>query len=361
MSINIGIIGLSRSGKTTVFNALTRGKDDADGVTHFGMVKVPDRRLQALAEMLHPHKLVPTELRYIDIGASGHSPKVKGIGGQLLAELSDTDALINVVRAFPDDSVPHEAGSLDIERDISAMNLELAFSDLAIVERHVKKIEESLKAAKPAERQAFAHEQQIMQKLKEHLEKEIPIREISLTAEEQKNITGFKFLTAKPLLIVINVGENQLSQAKETEEKLNIHYSRLHCRVITLCGKLEIELNQLDAEAAAAFRADFGIFEPGLDRVIKSSYELLRLVIFFTIASGEVRAWPITTATEAVKAAGKIHSDMERGFIRAEVIGFDDLVKCGSIAEARKRGLLRLEGKTYVVRDGDVITFLFNI
>ena len=362
MSINIGIIGLSKSGKTTVFNSLTRGTADTSGLTHLGTVKVPDHRLQMLADLLHPHKVVATELKYIDIGISGRgSPKTKGIAGQFLAELSETDALINVVRSFLNDSIPHEAGSLDIERDIATMNLELAFSDLTVIERHVQKLEESLKAAKAAERQAFVREQQLMNKLQESLEKEISIREIIMTPEEQKIITGFRFLTAKPLLIVVNIGETQLTQAKEIEDKLNSNYSRPHCRFITICGKVEMELTQLDDEAAASFRADFGITEPGLDRVIKASYEMLKLVTFYTIASSEVRAWPVPLATEAVKAAGKIHSDMERGFIRAEVISFEDLVKCGSITEARKHGLLKLEGKTYIVRDGDVITFLFNV
>ena len=190
---------------------------------------------------------------------------------------------------------------------------------------------------------------------------DIPVRELALTTDETRTIANYQFLSAKPLLIVVNIGEEQLPQASSLEAELNSRYSRPKCRLITLCGKLEMELAQLDDSAADEFRAGFGMMESGLDRTIKLSYELLGLISFFTIASGEVKAWSIQNGTNALKAAGKIHSDMEKGFIRAEVISHDDLVKCGSLSEARKKGLLRLEGKTYIVQDGDVITFLFNV
>ncbi len=198
-------------------------------------------------------------------------------------------------------------------------------------------------------------------KVKADREKDIPIRELKLTPGETKTMANYQFLTAKPLLIVVNIGEDQLPQAASLEAEMNSHYSRPKCHIITLCGKLEMELAQLDNSAAEGFRTEFGIKESGLDRTIKLSYELLGLISFFTIASGEVKAWSIQNGSNALKAAGKIHSDMERGFIRAEVISYDDLVKCGNIAEGRKRGLLRLEGKEYIVQDGDVITFLFNV
>ena len=201
----------------------------------------------------------------------------------------------------------------------------------------------------------------MLTKLKAVLENDIPIRELELTTDEARTITSYQFLTAKPLLIVVNIGEEQLSQAVSLEAELNSRYSRPKCRLITLCGKLEMELAQLEDSAAEELRTEFGLKESGLDRVIKLSYELLGLISFFTIASGEVKAWSIQSGTNAHKAAGKIHTDMERGFIRAEVISYDDLVKCGSLSEARKKGLLRLEGKNYIVRDGDVITFLFNV
>lgn len=355
MGVDIGIIGLARSGKTTVFNALTRGKADIESMTpHIGIAKVPEPRLKMLADILHPKSVVPAEVRYIDIGAP-----VKD--GQLLTQLSNVDALINVVRAFTDESIPHIEGSLDVERDIATIDLELAFSDLALLERRLERIETSLKGAKQPERQGLLREQEMLIKVKADLEKDIPIRELRLTADEVRTIANYQFLTAKPLLIMVNIGEEQLPQAQSLEAELNSRYSRPKCGTITLCGKLEMELTQLDESAAEGFRAEFGIRESGLDRTIKLSYQLLGLISFFTIASGEVKAWSIQDGTNAVKAAGKIHSDMERGFIRAEVISHDDLVKCGSLAEARKKGLLRLEGKSYTVQDGDVITFLFNI
>jgi len=357
MGIDSGIVGLAKSGKTTIFNALTKGKAATENsAPHIGTAKVPEPRLKILADMLHPKRTVPAEARYIDVGAP-----IKGISGELLTQLSNVDALINVVRAFTDESVPHIEGSLDVERDIATLNLELAFSDLAIIERRLERIETSLKGAKPPERQDLLHEKATLLKIKADLEKDVPIREQRLTTDEGRTITNYQFLTAKPLLIVVNIGEEQLAQAASLESELNSHYSRPRCRVTTLCGKLEMELSQLDDDAAEEFRTNFGMSEAGLERTIKLSYELLDLISFFSIASGEVKAWSIPNGTNALKAAGKIHSDMERGFIRAEVISYDDLVKSGSLAEARKRGLLRLEGKSYPVMDGDIITFLFNV
>ena len=363
MSIDIGIIGLAKSGKTSIFSALTKGKADTRSLApHIGIAKVPEPRLKVLADILNPKRVVPAEISYTDIGAS-----VKGLGGdraisgQILNQLSNTDALINVVRAFTDESIPHIEGSLDVERDIATTNLELAFYDLGIIDRRLERIETSLKGAKATERQGLLREQELLTKIKAELEKDVPIRELRLTTDEARTIANYQFLTAKPLLIVVNVGEEQIPQAASLEAELNSHYSRAKSSIITLCGKLEMELTQLDNDTAEGFRAEFGITEPGLDRVIKPSYELLGLISFFTIASGEVKAWSIQKGTNALKAAGKIHSDMERGFIRAEVISYDDLVKCGSLSEAHKKGLLRLEGKSYIVQDGDVITFLFNV
>jgi GTP-binding protein YchF len=363
MSVDIGIIGLAKSGKTTILNALTGVKADrASQTPHIGVTKVPDPRLKGLADMLHPKRVVPTEARFIDIGASTKSVgDSKGIGGQLLTELSNVDALVAAVRAFEDESIPHIEGSLDVERDIATIGLELAVSDLAIIERRLARIEESLKGAKSPEHQHLLQEQEILLKIKANLEKDIPIRQLILSPDDTKVIASYQFLTAKPLLILVNIGEEQLPQAASLEEQLNSQYSRPECGVITLCGKLEMELAQLDETTAEEFRAEYSMEESGRDRAIKLSYELLGLVSFFTTASDEVKAWPVPKDTSALKAAGKIHSDMERGFIRAEVISYDDLMRCGSLAEARKRGLLRLEGKNYIVRDGDVITFLFNI
>jgi GTP-binding protein YchF len=367
MSVQIGIIGLSKSGRTTVFNALTRGEADTgkfsrESSAHIGTAKVPEPRLRTLAEMLNPTKIVPVNITYIDIGASVRDiSQDKGIGGQLLLQLSNVDALINVVRSFDDDSLPHPNGSLDIERDIANMNLELTFSDLVLLERRLERIENSLKGAKPQERTALLREQEIVAKIKDSLEKDIPVRELELTPEESKAISSFQLLSAKPLLIAVNIGENQLPQAEEIARNLDSRYSRQGCRVTVICGELEMELARLDDQAAVELRDSYGISEPGADRIVRVSYELMGLVSFFTTVSSEVRAWSIIAGTEAQKAAGKIHTDMERGFIRAEVIGFDELVACGSMTEAKKQGRLRLEGKNYPVKDGDVITFLFNV
>jgi len=363
MSVDVGIIGLAKSGKTTIFNALTKGQASIDSTApNIGVTRVPDPRLDKLADLLHPKRLVFTEARYFDIGAPAKGPaKELGISGQLLNQLSQVDALISVVRAFADDSIPHVEGSLDIERDIANTNLELTFSDLTIIERRMERVSVSLKGAKPPERQALLREQELLAGIKADLEKEVPIREQALSPDTDRAIASYQFLSAKPLLIVVNIGEDQLPQATSLEADLNSRYQRPGCRVITLCGKLEMELSQLDDSDAEAFRAEMGLKEPGPDRTIRASYELLRLITFFTTASDELKAWSIPDNTSALKAAGKIHSDMERGFIRAEVISHNDLIACGSLAEARKKGLLRLEGKNYVVRDGDVITFLFNV
>ena len=368
MSVDIGIIGLSKSGKTTIFNGLTRGKAATGGYSgkaqaaNIGMAAVPDERLYLLAKIFKPRKIVHAEVKYIDVGATLKEIATdKGIGGQLLNQLSAVDMLINVIRSFKDDSIPHPEGSLDINRDIDSMNLELAFSDLAILEKRLERMEGSLKAAKPAERQAMLREKDFLLKIKADLEKEIPIRELQLTAEENKSISNFQFLTAKPLLTVVNIGEDQLPQAAALEKELNAKYAKPKCHIIASCGKLEMELAQMGEEAMGEFRKEFGMQESGLDRTIKFSYELMDLISFLTVGEDEVRAWPIKRQTEAVKAAGKIHSDIERGFIRAEVINYHDLLKWGGLPEAKKQGLVRLEGKTYIVQDGDCINFLFNV
>jgi GTP-binding protein YchF len=368
MSVDIGIIGLAKSGRTTIFNALTKGRVDTGShgrealAPHIGVAKVPEPRLEMLTSMLQPKKVSPAEVRYIDIGDSVKGlAKDKGIGGELLNQLAGADSLINVVRAFVDETVPHIEGSLDAGRDIETMNLELAFSDLTLQERRLEKIALSLKGAKAAERTPLLHEQELLTKIKASLEKDVPLRELKLTPEESKTMSHFQFLTAKPLLIVANIGEEQLPEAASLETKLRERYLRPECNLITLCGKLEMELSQIEEHEARELRSGFGIEESGLDRTVRLSYQLLGFISFFTIVSDEIRAWSIKSGTVALKAAGKIHSDMERGFIRAEVISYDDLMKCHSLAEARKRGLLRLEGKNYIVQDGDVITFLFNV
>jgi GTP-binding protein YchF len=363
MSVAIGIIGLAQSGKTTVFSTLCGLSSDHTGATsNVGVTKVPDPRLKILSDLLHPQKVVSAEVQFSDIGAATRGmADGRGIGGQYLLELSHTDALIAVVRAFTDDTIPHPEGSLDIHRDITAINLELAFVDLAIIERRLKKIDDSMKGAKPPERQQLLREKDHLAGYQAKLENDVPLRDTPLTPADAGLIANYQFLTAKPLLIIVNLSDDQIAGAADLETELNPKYQSPNCRIATLCGKLEMELAQLDEATATAFRTEYGIEQSGRDRVITLAYETLGLLTFFTTASDELKAWPVPGGTTALKAAGKIHSDMERGFIRAEVISYQDLLDCGSLTEARHRGQLRLEGKDYAVREGDVITFLFNV
>src|SRR4030042_875846 len=367
MSINIGIIGLPQSGKTTVFNALTGGKTETASHTitalspHIGIAHVPEPRLRVLADLFHLPKIVFPEAKYTDIGASVKNLAMdKGIGGQLLNQLSTVDALICVIRSFKDESIPHPQGSLDIKRDIDTLNLELVFSDLAILERRLEKLETSLKAAKPGEQQSFLHEKDILTGFKTELENNKPLRMLSLEPAA-RFIANYQFLTAKPILILINIGEDQLQQTTSIETEYNSRFSDMKCTVAALCGKLEMELAQLEETAAQEFRNEYGLKESGRERIIKISYKLLDIITFFTMNQNEVRGWSIKKGTNAQKAAGKIHTDMEKGFIRAECINIGELAECGSIAEARKRGQLRIEGKDYIIQDGDVVNILFNV
>jgi ribosome-binding ATPase len=362
--MKIAIIGIPESGKTTIFNALTGGRAEVAAYSptlapNTGVAKVPDARLSVLEGIFQPKKTVPAEVSYTDIAGSVKSFGREGVGGEFLSYLTTADALLQVVRAFEDDKVPHPEGSIDPVRDIASLDLELAVSDLAIMERRLDKLETSLKGAKATERESYLKEQALLQKVKVELEQEIPIRRQGLAKEELKMLSNYQFLTAKPMLVVLNIGEEQIPQASQLEGEMSALYPQF--AVVALCGKLEMELAQLSDAEAAEFREAMGLSASALDRVIDLSYSLLGLVSFFTTASGELRAWTIPGGTPAPRAAGKVHTDMERGFIRAEVISYSDLESCGSLAEARKRGLLRTEGKSYIIRDGDVVTFLFNV
>ena len=366
--MEVCIIGLPKSGKTTLFNALTRGKADTNPYAkaavapNFGVSKVPEPRFQVLNRIFSPKKITPAEIKYADIaGITKDFGKGEGVSGQFLNYLSSADALLHVVRAFEDENVPHIDSSINPKRDIATMNLELVFSDLTIIERRLKRLEDSLKGAKSSERDLLLKEQALLQKIRTELEKDIPIWRQSVTDEEIKSLANYQFLTAKPMLIIINVGEKQLAQASSLETEIRSTYSHSQFEVVALCSKLEMELAQLNDDEAAEFRNALGLTEPAVDRIIRLSYQLLGLISFFTTVSEELKAWTIPRGTAALKAAGKIHSDIEKGFIRAEVVSFHDLDSCGSLAEARKHGLLRLEGKNYAVQDGDIITFLFNV
>lgn len=366
--MEICIIGLPKSGKTTIFNAVTKGK--AENLVHapatispsIGVSKVPEPRLQVLDKIFHPKKIIQAEVKYTDIvGTTKSFGKGEGISGHFLNYLSNADALLHVVRAFSDENVPHIDGDVNPKRDIANMNLELVFSDLTIIERRLKRLEESLKGAKPSERGIFVKEQTLLLKIKAGLEQDIPIWQQGLTVDETRSLSNYQFLTAKPMLLVLNIGESQLMQAAVLEAELRSAYPDAHFDIVALCGKLEMELAQLSDAEAAEFRAALALAEPAVERIIRLSHRLLGLLSFFTTVSDELKVWTVPQGTTALKAAGKIHSDIEKGFIRAEVVSFHELERCGSLAEARKQGLLRLEGKNYIVRDGDIITFLFNV
>ena len=365
--MEIGIIGLPQSGKTTLLSALTRGRSEA-GVhgsgrqeVQAGVGRIRDRRLDTLTEIFNPDKVVPVEITYWDVPGSGLADGEDGIGGQFLNLLQSADALLQVARAFEDPSVAHINGSVDPYRDTAKIEAALTSSDLGILERRVQRIEANLTGAKGRERDLLSREESLLQRIREALEQDVPVREQPVTIEEKDILSNYQLLTAKPLLTVLNIGEAALDGAAHLEETLEQRYNRPGTKATPLCGKLELELSQLSPKDESEFRESMGVRESGLDRVVTLSFELLSLVSFFTFVSKEVRAWTVPATTPAVKAAGKIHSDMERGFIRAEVVGFDDLARFGSVAQCRKQGLLRLEGKTYPVQDGDVITFLFNV
>ena len=365
--MDLGIVGLGRAGKTTVFNAVTRGKAQTGfgggQEPNIGVVKVPDPRLDVLAGMYRPKKVTPAEIRYVDFPAAGANfGRGEGPGGQFLGELRRVDALIHVVRSFDDPTVPHPEGSIGPARDVATLDLELAFADLALIERRLERLEAELRSMKAGERGAGERERALLARLKAALEADQPLRAQELTEDEQRLIAGYRFLTLKPLLVLLNVGEADISRRQEIEQEFRQGYAYPHTEVAALCGKLEMELLELPPDEAAEYRRELGLGEEtGLDRAIRLSYSLLGLISFLTVGPDECRAWTVPAGATAPQAAGKIHSDLERGFIRAEVVRYEDLVTAGSEAEAKRRGLLRTEGKSYVVQDGDVLHILFNV
>ena len=369
--MQIAIIGLPKAGKTTVFNALTgararTGAFAASTDANVAVVQVPDPRLGELAKIFKPKRVVHATVEYIDAGGvvkgSGRAEKSEGIAGQLLNQISKADALLNVVRVFEDESVPHPEGSVDPARDVATMDLELAYSDLAIMERRLERLKESVHKVKAQEREAGEREMDLLSRMRTELEREIPVRAQQLTEEEKLAIRAYQFLTEKPLLHVLNLGENQLPRAEEIRAAVSQSYNVPQTAFTTLCGKVEAEVAELDPEEKQQFLEAMGIRESSVDRVIALSYGLLDYISFLTVGPDEVRAWTVRRNTPAQKAAGTIHTDIERGFIRAEVVRYTDLMSVGgSMAEARKRGLLRLEGKSYPVQDGDIMHVLFNV
>jgi GTP-binding protein YchF len=352
--MKLGIIGLSQAGKTTIFNALTRGHAPTTASAgrievHTAVVDVPDRRVDRLSEIFKPRKTIYAKVTYADIAGLESGAARTGISGQLLNQLTQMDGFLLVVRGFIDDSVAHPAGSVDPRRDLEAMTGELLLNDLIAVER---KLERLIEERKKGGTDKVLNERQtaLFTRLHAALNANTPLRNIVLTAEESRELASFGLLTRKPLLTVFNLGEGQRALELELD-----HPS------VSLFGKLEMEIAQLGSDDAAVFMQEYGIEELGLSRMIRLSYDLLRLQSFFTVGEDEVRAWTVGRGATAVEAAGAIHTDLQHGFVRAEVIAYDDLIDVGGMNEAKAKGKLRLEGKEYPVKDGDIVHVRFNL
>lgn len=368
MSLQLVIIGLPQSGKTTVFNALTQAEattglfSTGEEEPNLATVKVPDARLDVLTNMFNPKRTVPADVQYYDVAGVAKGISEQGMSGRLLGFLSQGAALVHVVRAFDDPAVPHPEGSVDPFRDIETMNLELSFSDLGLIEKRLVRLEAGIPKLRGAEREMNEREFAVLKQLHAALEEGTPIREVELPSEDEKLLRGFGFLTAKPLLILLNLSDDLLGErSEELIAEAEERFGRPGVMIDAVAGKIEAEIALLDEADARMFLDDLGISESGRSRVIQRSYELLGLISFFTVGPDECRAWTIVAGTPAVEAAGVIHSDIQRGFIRAEVVSYDDLIESGGLPESRKAGKLRLEGKTYIVQDGDIAHFLFNV
>jgi ribosome-binding ATPase len=365
--MRIAIVGLAGSGKTTVFNTLTRGHAETGGygglAVNVGVVKVPDERLTRLTELFSPKREVPADVTYVDLPAPPASidGRAADIPPDQLAHLRTADALLHVVRAFEDPAVPHPEGSVDPARDLERLELELVLADLAVAERRLERLTTSGRHGTSAEREQNERELVVLEPLAEGLRAGRPVRAMGLGPDESKLLRGFGFLTEKPVLVVLNIGEDQVGRAAELAAGLRGESPSPGTEMEALSARIEMEIGELDDAAAAAFREDLGLTGSSLDRVIQTSYRLLGLISFFTAGPDETRAWTVPDGATAVDAAGTIHSDLARGFIRAEVVPWDELLALGSIAEARKAGKLRSEGKTYRMKDGDVVEVLFNV
>lgn len=365
--MKLAIIGLSNSGKTTVFNALTGQNIETtvyptvSGEPNYGVVKVPDPRVGTLAEIYTPKKVTYATVEYIDyIGLT------KGDAEQnrkVFDFIKDADAIVHVVRAFENESVSHPMDEISPLRDIETVELELILGDLEFVDKRLQRMEEGAKRGKKPNE----GEKKFLLKCKESLEGEVPLRNVAFTEEEQRLMKPFQFVSTKPEVVVLNVGETSLNtdMASDIEKGAMKFFmdkgTSVTTKVVILCGKIEMEIAQLSPDEARAFLDDLGIGEPALNKLIHLSYDLLGLISFLTCGEDEVRAWTITKGSSAQKAAGKIHSDIERGFIRAEVVSYANFIALGNMTAARDKGLLRLEGKTYEVKDGDIINFRFNV
>ena len=365
--MKLGIVGLPNVGKSTLFNSLTKAGAESANYPfctidpNVGVVAVPDERLNLLAELYHSAKITPAVIEFVDIaGLVKGASKGEGLGNQFLANIREVDAIVHVVRCFEDPNVIHVDGSVDPLRDIETINLELIFSDLEILERRIAKTARAARNDK-----AQAKELELLKRLQKHLEDgELAITFSAEDEDEEAWMKEYNLLTAKPVIFAANVAEQDLADdgaSKSMVRSVREYADKNHSEVFVICAQIEEEIAELDDDEKQMFLEDLGLKESGLEKLIKASYRILGLLSYLTAGETETRAWTIRRGTKAPQAAGKIHSDFERGFIRAEVVNYQDLLDCGSYAAAKEKGLVGLEGKDYVVKDGDVILFRFNV